>query len=165
MYQQALDTLPRKYWIGTQNHKVQIRIKVQSKEKLIKDLEKLMSTYEHLISAIDSMAEVHHIPSLGALGEEKTWEEIAKYIQEFLEPIRKVVASQDLSASQENLVQFIMTPVRIYTKISSLSNQIMIKRDTLIPNAVEYLHRLREDTPQVSPVAMDYQAWQSYLKE
>ena len=100
MYPQALDTFPRKDWIDTQNEKVQIRINVQSKEKLIKDLEKVMFAYEHLISGIDSMAEVHHIPSLGALGEEKTWEEVAKDIQAFLQPIRKAGTSQDLPASQ-----------------------------------------------------------------
>ena len=70
-----------------------------------------MSTYEHLISGIDSMAEVHHIPSLGALGKEKTWEEVVEDIQAFIQPIRQAVSSQDLPASQENLVQFIMTPV------------------------------------------------------
>ena len=67
MYPQAPNTLPRKDWIFTQNDKVQIRISVQSKEKLVKDLEKAMSAYEHLISRIDSMAEVHFIPSLGAI--------------------------------------------------------------------------------------------------
>ena len=73
-YLQAPDTLPKKNWIHTQNDKVQIRMKVQSKEKLFKDLEKVMTAYEILISGIDSMAELHHIPSLGALGDEKTWE-------------------------------------------------------------------------------------------
>ena len=70
-----------------------------------------MSRYEHLISGIELMAKVDHIPSLGALGEEKTWEEVSKDIQEFLQPIRQATACQDLPASQENLVQFIMTPV------------------------------------------------------
>ena len=94
------DTLPRKDWIFTQNDKVQIRMKVQSKEKLVKDLEKVMSAYEHLISGIDSMAEVHHNPSLGALGEERTWEEVAQDIQAFLQPIMQAAASQDLPTSQ-----------------------------------------------------------------
>ena len=47
-------------------------MKVQSKEKLLKDLKKVMTAYEHLISDIDSMVELHHIPSLGTEGEEKT---------------------------------------------------------------------------------------------
>ena len=67
MYLQAPNTLPRKDWICTQNDKFQIWMKVQSKDKLVKDLEKVMFAYEHLISDIDSMDEVHHIPSLGAL--------------------------------------------------------------------------------------------------
>ena len=58
-----------------------------------------MSAYEHLISGVDSMAEVHDIPSLGALGEEKMWEEVSKDIQAFLQPIRQANASQDLPTS------------------------------------------------------------------
>lgn len=65
IYPQAPDTLPRKDWVCTQNDKVQIQMKIQSKDKLVKDLEKVMSSYEHLISGIDSMEETHHIPSLG----------------------------------------------------------------------------------------------------
>ena len=118
-----------------------------------------MSTYEHLLSGIDSMAKVHHIPSLGALGEEITWEGVAQDIQAFLQPIRQAGSSQDLSTSQENIFQFIVTPSWIYTKLASLSNQIMIKRGTLIPNTLECLHRLREYTPQVFLVAVDYLAW------
>ena len=76
IYLQAPETLPRKDWIHIQNDKVQIRMKVQSKEKLFKDLEKVMTAYEHLISGIDSVAEPHHIPPLGTLGEDKTWEQV-----------------------------------------------------------------------------------------
>ena len=46
-----------------------------------------------------------------------------------------------------------------------LSNQIIVKRHTLIPDALECFHRLKEDTPQVTRVAADYQAWQNFLKE
>ena len=112
-YPQDPTTFPRRDWIATQNEKVQFRMKVQSKENLIKDMEKVMLPCEHFISGIDSMAEVHHIPSLGALGEEKTWEEVSNYIQIFLQPIRQAAASQDLSTSRENRVQLIVTPVRI----------------------------------------------------
>ena len=66
-------------------------MKVQSKEKLIKDLEKVMSAYEHFISGIDLMLEVHHIPSIGALGEEKAWEEVSNDLQTFLQPIRELL--------------------------------------------------------------------------
>ena len=108
-YPQAPETFPKKYWIHTQNDKVQIRIKVQSKEKLFKYLEKVMTAYENLISDIDSMAELHHIPSLSTLGKEKTWEQVNQEIQAFLQPIRQVAATPDLLASQENLVKFVVT--------------------------------------------------------
>ena len=73
-YPQAPEKVPKKDWIHKQDAKVQIRMKMQSKDKLSKDLDKVMSAYEHLISDIDSMHNLHHIPSLGALDKEKTWE-------------------------------------------------------------------------------------------
>ena len=54
---------------------------MQSKDKLSKDLDKVMSTYEHLISGIDIL---HHIPSLGALDEGMTWEQVNQEIQSFM---------------------------------------------------------------------------------
>ena len=50
-----------------------MHIGMQSKEKLTKDLEKVMSMYGHLISGIESMAVLHHIPPLGPLSEDRTW--------------------------------------------------------------------------------------------
>lgn len=84
IYPQAPDTLPRKDWDCTQNDKVQIQMKMQSKDKLVKDLEKVMSSYEHLISRINSMDETHFILSPGTLDTEKTREEVAQNIQTFL---------------------------------------------------------------------------------
>ena len=72
-YPQAPEHFPKKDWIHTQDAKVQIRMKMQSKDKLSKDLDKVMAAYEHLISGIDSMHLLHHITSLGALDEGKTW--------------------------------------------------------------------------------------------
>ena len=83
-YPRAPEHLPKKDWIHTQDAKFQIRMKMQSKDKLSKDLDKVMSAYEHLISDIDSMHILHHIPSLGALDEGKTWEQLDQQIQSFL---------------------------------------------------------------------------------
>ena len=138
---------------------------MQSKDKLSKDLDQVMAAYEHLISGIDSMHILHHSPSLGALDEEKTWEQVDREIQAFLHPIKQAAATFDLAASQENLGKFLVTPVWIYTKLTSLSNLVTQKRETLIPNALECLHRLREEVPLISPIAADYHAWQNFLKE
>ena len=108
-------------WIHTQDAKVHIQIKMQSKDKLSKDLEKVMSAYEHLISGIDSMHILHHIPSLGTLDEGKTWEKVNQEIESFLQPIKQAAATSDLAASQENLGQFLVMPVWVYTKLASLS--------------------------------------------
>ena len=137
---------------------------MQSKDKLSKDLDKVMSAYKNLISDIDLMHILHHIPSLGALDEEKTWEQVNQEIQAFLYPIKQAATTSDLAASQENLEKFLVTPVWIYTKLASLFNQATQKRETLIPNALECLHRLREEVPLISPIAADYRAWQNFLK-
>ena len=118
-------------------------MKMQSKDKISKDLDKVMATYEHLISDIDSMHILHHIPSLGALDEGKTWEQVNQEIQSFLQPIKQATATSDLAASQENLGKFLVMPVWVYTKLTSLSNQFSHKKETLIPNTLECMHRLK----------------------
>ena len=110
-YPQAPEHVPKKDWIRTQDAKVQIRMKMQSKDKLSKYLDKVMSAYEHLISSIDSMHTLHHIPSLGALDEEKTWDPLDQEILSFLQPIRQAAVTPDLAASRENLGQFLVTQV------------------------------------------------------
>ena len=80
-YPQAPEHFPKKDWIHTQDAKVQIHMKMQSKDKLSKDLDKVMSSYDHLISGIDLMHTLHHIPTLGALDERKTWEQVDQEIQ------------------------------------------------------------------------------------
>ena len=79
-YPQAPEHFPKKDWIHTHDAKVQIRMKMQSKDKLSKDLDKVMAAYEHLINDIDSMHILHHIPSLGALDEGKAWEQVDQEI-------------------------------------------------------------------------------------
>ena len=83
-YRQAPENFPKRDWMHTQDVKVQLHMAIQSKDKLSKDLDKVMSSYNHLISGIDSMHTLHHIPSLGALDEEKTWEQVDQDIQSFL---------------------------------------------------------------------------------
>ena len=139
-------------------------MKTQSKDKLSKDLDKVISAYEHLINGIDSMHTLHQIPSLGALDEGKTWEQLYQEIQSFLRPIKQAAATPDLAASRENLGQFLFMPVWIYTKLASLSNLISQKKETLVPNALECMHRLKEEVPLVSPIAAEYQTWQDILK-
>ena len=63
-----------------------------------------MTTYDHLISGIESMAELHHIPPLDPLSEDKTWQQIDQDIKAFMQPIEQAAASRDLQASRENLV-------------------------------------------------------------
>ena len=163
-YQQAPEHVPRKDWSHTQETKVQIRMSMQSKDKLSKDLDKVVSAYNHLISGIDSMNALHHIPSLGALNETKGWEQVEQEIQSFLQPVRQAAAAPEFEASQENLNRLLVTPVQIYTKLASLSMLISQKKETLVPNALECMHRIKEESPLVAPITADYQTWRDFLK-
>ena len=101
---------------------------MQSKDKMAKDLDKVVSAYNHLISGIDSMNALHHIPPLGALDETKHWEQVDQEIQSFLQPLRQAAAALEFEASQENLNRLLVTPIQIYTKLASLSIQISQKK-------------------------------------
>ena len=74
-------------------------MKMQSKDKLSKDLDKVMSSYDHLISGINSMHTLHHIHSVGELDEGKTWEQVDQEIQSFLQPIKQAAAAPEVAAS------------------------------------------------------------------
>ena len=73
-----------------------------------------------------------------------------------MQPIKQATASTNLPASKENIDQFIIAPVKIYTKLASLSNQISVKKHTLVLDALNCFHRLGEETPQVTQVATEY---------
>ena len=85
-YTQALDTLPKRGWLDTQNDKAQMRVEIQTKEKLAKDLERVMNSYGHLNSGMESMIAVHQLPPVGPLTEERTWQQIEQDIKGFIQP-------------------------------------------------------------------------------
>jgi len=66
---------------------------------------------------------LHKIPSISTLGETRT-EEVRKEIQAFLEPIKQEVAKDDLEVTKEIVTQYVVKPMRLYTKLVTLSNQI-----------------------------------------
>lgn len=57
-YLEAPAVVPRKYWIAMQNTRVKIRIKVQSKDKLDKYVERVMASYRQLFSSLESMIQL-----------------------------------------------------------------------------------------------------------
>jgi len=67
-YPGALVVFPKKDWITMQNAKVELCIKIQSKYKLAKEVEKVLASYRHLFSGLESMIENHGFPSIREIG-------------------------------------------------------------------------------------------------
>ena len=68
-YLDASKELYIKDWITMEIHKVDARIKMELHEKLSRDMDKTMVTYETLHNKLQSLVKVHMIPSIGALRE------------------------------------------------------------------------------------------------
>ena len=51
---------PNKYWITTQNDKVQFCIRIQSRDELAKDVDRVLASYNHIISGLESVVEVQY---------------------------------------------------------------------------------------------------------
>ena len=95
-------------------------MRIQSRDKLAKDVEKVLSTYNHLLSGLDSMIEIHHTHTIRTLGATKGREEVLQEIHAFLDPIQQASNLSDLQVNKENITQYIVEPVRIYTKLATL---------------------------------------------
>jgi len=133
--------VPKKDWIALQNTRVQLRIKVQSREKLAKDAERALASYRQLFSSLESVIQLHGSPSIGEIGQLRNQEEINNEVQAFIETYRQVTHTGDMPISRENIKCYIIEPVRLYTKLGALNNHIHVKRTTLLLDALEFLHQ------------------------
>lgn len=70
---------------------------------------------------------------------------------------------RDMSISRENIKNYIVELLRLYTKLGTLNNHIHVKYNTLLPDALECLHRQDEGQPQISPIAEKYNICHTYL--
>lgn len=91
-YLDAPEILLRKDLTIAKDIKVVVRIKVHSHDKLTKDVDKVLASYKHLLSGLESLIQVHKVPSIGSLGEVRSQEEI----QAFPSPFKQVVTMEDL---------------------------------------------------------------------
>ena len=57
--------VPKKDWITMENTKVQLCIKIQSKENLMKDVDMVFISYRQMLSALESIIQLHGVPSMG----------------------------------------------------------------------------------------------------
>jgi len=64
-YPGAPMVVPKNDWITMKNTKVQLHIKVQSKDKLTKDVERVHASYRHLFSSLESTIQRHGVPLIG----------------------------------------------------------------------------------------------------
>lgn len=53
---------------------------MQSHDNLSRDLDKVMASYKTLYNGLESLVKVHKIPSIGALGETRSKEEVKQEI-------------------------------------------------------------------------------------
>lgn len=86
-------------------------------------------------------------------------------MQEFMETYRQVAHIGYLPISRENIKHYIVEPVWLYTKLGTLNNHIRAKQNTLILDALECLHQHDEGQPQISPIAVEYNIWCTYLEK
>lgn len=73
-YPGALEVVPKKDWITMKNIKVQLCIKVQSKYKPTKDVQRLLASYKHLFSSLELVIQLHGVPPIGEFGQVKKQE-------------------------------------------------------------------------------------------
>lgn len=82
-----------------------------------------------------------------------------------METYRQVARIGDMLVSTKNIKRYIVEPVRLYTKFGTLNNHICAKRNSLIPDTLDCLHRHDEGQPPISPIAEEYNTWHTYLVE
>jgi len=72
--------VPKKDWIPMQNTKVQLRIKIQSKENLMKDVDTVFISYRQLLSDLESIIQIHGVPSKGEVRQMRNQDGISKEV-------------------------------------------------------------------------------------
>ena len=110
-----------------QNTRVQLRIKVQSREKLAKDAERVLASYRQLFSNLELVIQLYGPPSIGEIGHVKNQEEIKNEVREFVETYRQAACTGDMPITIENIKCFVVEPVRLYTMLGTLNNHVHAK--------------------------------------
>ena len=80
-YPRAPTVFPKKDWITTQNAKVQLCVKIQSKQKLGNDVDRVLASYKHMFNGLESTIQIHGVPSIREVGQENKQEDISNEVQ------------------------------------------------------------------------------------
>lgn len=84
-YTGSLAVVPYKDWITMKNRKVQLFIKIQSKKKLDKDVERVSTSYRHLFSGVESMIQLHGVPSIRQVRKVRKQKAISMEVEVFID--------------------------------------------------------------------------------
>lgn len=79
-YSGAPIVVPKKDWITIQNAKVQLRINIQSRDKLTKDVDWVLASYRYLFSSLESMIQIHLVPSIREVRQVRKHDDISKEV-------------------------------------------------------------------------------------
>lgn len=164
-YPGELAVVLKKYWITMKDTKVQLHIKIRSKEKLTKDVDRVLASYRHLFNGLKPMIQIHGVPSIEEVRQVRKQEDMSREVQDFFDTYKQVAHAEDMPITKENIMCYVVEPIRIYTKLVTLNNQVNAKWTTLILDALECLYKHDEDQSQITPITTKYNLWCTYLTE
>lgn len=76
---------------------------------------------------------------IGEVGQVRKHEEITSEVHALIKTFKEATHTKDMPVTKENITRYVVEPMRIYTKLVTLDNQVHAKRSTLIPDALECL--------------------------
>lgn len=85
------------------------------------------------------MIKVHKVHFFGLVNGVRLQEKVLQEIQAFLNPFKQAATMEKFQVMKETITQYVVEPIRIYTKLMTLSNWIKVKKNTLLSDALELL--------------------------
>lgn len=82
-----------------------------------------------------------------------------------MDTYKKATPAEDMAITKEKITCYVVEPVRAYTKLVTLNNQVHAKWTTFIPDALKFLHQHDEDQLQITPIIVEYNLWRTYLTQ
>lgn len=86
---------------------VQLRIKIQSKEKFTKDVERVLASQIRLFSGLESMIQLRGVPSIEEVEQVRKQEDISKEVQTFVATYKQAAHVDDMPITKENTTHYV----------------------------------------------------------
>jgi len=87
----------------------------------------VLASYRHLFCGLESIIEIHGVLSIGEIWQVRKQEDISQEVQAFVNTYRQVAHLDDLLITKDNITLYMVEPVRLYTKLVTLGNQVNAK--------------------------------------